>query len=250
MRVGFIGAGNMARALARGLGEPVLCTDSGSGRARQLAEELGGEALATNRELAEKADVVILAHKPVQLDAVASEVAGTARAVVSLLARTPQSEVARAYPDTPVIRAEPNLPVEVGRGVTAIAEPEVDVDEALWAEVNALFGKVGSVVVLPERLMTVAGGCAGVGPAYWALLIEAQVDAAVRRGLPAAQATELVAGTMRGTAELLHARGGDTLQLRREVTSPGGTTSRGLAALERGGVRAAFHAALDAVVDG
>jgi pyrroline-5-carboxylate reductase len=98
--------------------------------------------------------------------------------------------------------------------------------------------------------MTVAGGCAGVGPAYWALLVEAQVDAAVRRGIPAAQATELVAGTMRGTAELLHARGVDTFALRREVTSPGGTTSRGLAALERGGVRAAFHAALDAVVDG
>ena len=240
----------MARALARGLGEPVLCTDSGSGRARALADELGGEALASNRELAERADLVILAHKPVQLAAVAAEIAGTARAVVSLLARTPQADVARAYPDTPIVRAEPNLPVEVGKGVISIAQPEGEVDDALWAAVQDLFAKVGTVVILPERLMTVAGGCAGVGPAYWALLIEAQVDAAVRRGIPAAQASELVAGTMRGTAELLHARGVDTLQLRREVTSPGGTTSRGLAALERGGVRAAFHAALDAVVDG
>jgi pyrroline-5-carboxylate reductase len=250
MRVGFIGAGNMARALARGLGEPVLCTDAGSGRAKALAEELGGEALSSNRELAEEADLVILAHKPVQLEAVASEVAGVAKAVVSLLARTPQADVARAYPATPVIRAEPNLPVEVRRGVTSIAEPEGEVDDALWATVEGLFGKVGAVVVLPERLMTVAGGCSGVGPAYWALLVEAQVDAAVRRGIPAAEATKLVAGTMRGTAELLHARGVDTFALRREVTSPGGTTSRGLAALERGGVRAAFHAALDAVVDG
>jgi pyrroline-5-carboxylate reductase len=248
MRVGFIGAGNMARALARGLGDPVLCTDSGSGRAKALADELGGEALASNRELAEKADLVILAHKPVQLDAVAGEVAGTAKAIVSLLARTPQADVARAYPGTPVIRAEPNLPVEVGRGVISIAES--DADPELLQTVHDLFARVGTVVVLPERLMTVAGGCSGVGPAYWALLVEAQVDAAVRRGIPAAQATALVAGTMRGTAELLHARGVDTLALRREVTSPGGTTSRGLAALERGGVRAAFHAALDAVVDG
>jgi pyrroline-5-carboxylate reductase len=250
MRVGFIGAGNMARALARGWGEPVLCTDSGSGRAQALAAELGGEAVASNHELAEKADLVILAHKPVQLDAVAAEIAGTARAVVSLLARTPQAEVAKAYPGTPIIRAEPNLPVEVRRGVTSIAEPEAAVAPELRQAVHDLFARVGAVVVLPERLMTVAGGCSGVGPAYWALLIEAQVDAAVRRGIPAAQATELVSGTMRGTAELMHSKGMDTLALRREVTSPGGTTSRGLAALERGGVRAAFHAALDAVVDG
>jgi pyrroline-5-carboxylate reductase len=248
MRVGFIGAGNMARALARGLGEPVLCTDSGSGRAQQLAQELGGEALTSNRELAETADLVILAHKPVQLEAVAGEIAGTAKAIVSLLARTPQADVAAAYRGTPVIRAEPNLPVEVRRGVTSIAES--DVDPQLQQAVHDLFGRVGLVVTLPERLMTVAGGCSGVGPAYWALLVEAQIDAAVRRGIPAAEATKLIAGTMRGTAELLHARGVDTLALRREVTSPGGTTSRGLAALERGGVRAAFHAALDAVVDG
>jgi pyrroline-5-carboxylate reductase len=250
MRVGFIGAGNMARALARGLGEPVLCTDSGSGRAQQLAQELGGEAVPTNRELAEAADLVILAHKPVQLDAVAGEIAGTAKAVVSLLARTSQADVARAYPGTPVIRAEPNLPVELRRGVTSIAEPEGEVDEAVLNAVYELFGRVGAVVTLPERLMTVAGACSGVGPAYWALLVEAQVDAAVRRGIPAAEATKLVLGAMHGTAELLQAREGDTLALRREVTSPGGTTARGLAALERGGVRAAFHAALDAVVDG
>ena len=76
MRVGFIGAGNMARALARGWGDPVLCTDSGSGRARALAEELGGEAVASNRELAERAELVILAHKPAQLQEVAWEASG------------------------------------------------------------------------------------------------------------------------------------------------------------------------------
>jgi pyrroline-5-carboxylate reductase len=116
----------------------VLCTDSGSGRAAALAAELGGEAPASNRELAERADLVILAHKPAQLEEVAGEIAGTAKAIVSLLARTPQADV---------------------------------------------------------------------------------------RG------------------------GGDTLALRRAVASPGGTTARGLAALERGGLRAAFAQAMDDVVD-
>ena len=250
MQVGFIGAGNMARALARGWGDPVLCTDSGSGRARALAEELGGEALGSNRELAERADVVILAHKPAQLAEVAWEAAGSAKAVVSLLARTPQADVRSAYPGVPVFRVEPNTAVEVGRGVLAFAESDVPVDGDLDRGVKELFARVGMVVEVPERLMGVAGGLSGVGPAYWALLVEAQVDAAVKRGMPAAMATELILGTMAGSAELIGARDGDTLQVRREVASPGGTTARGLAALERAGIRAAFVSAMDDVVGG
>jgi pyrroline-5-carboxylate reductase len=250
MQVGFIGAGNMARALARGWGEPVLCTDSGSGRARALAAELGGEAVETNRELAERADVVILAHKPAQLAEVAWEAAGAAKAVVSLLARTPQADVRGAYPGLPVFRVEPNTAVEVRRGVLAFAEPDVQLDDGLHERVKELFGRLGTVVEVPERLMGVAGAVSGVGPAYWALLVEAWVDAAVRRGMPAALASRLITETMAGSAELLRARDGDTLAMRREVASPGGTTARGLAALERGGVRAAFADAMDDVVGG
>jgi pyrroline-5-carboxylate reductase len=250
MQVGFIGAGNMARALARGWGDPVLCTDSGSGRARALAAELGGEAVDTNRELAERADVVILAHKPAQLAEVAWEAAGAAKAVVSLLARTSQADVRSAYPGLPVFRVEPNTAVEVRRGVLAFAEPDVQLDGDLHERVTELFGRVGTVVEVPERLMPVAGAISGVGPAYWALLAEAQVDAAVRRGMPAAMAGRLITETMAGSAELLRAREGDTLAMRREVASPGGTTARGLAALERGGVRTAFADAMDDVVGG
>jgi pyrroline-5-carboxylate reductase len=250
MQVGFIGAGNMARALARGWGDPVLCTDSGSGRAQALASELGGEAVASNRELAERVDLVILAHKPAQLAEVAWEAAGAAKAVVSLLARTPQADVRSAYPGVPVFRVEPNTAVEVGRGVLAFAESDVPVDGDLDQGVKERFARVGMVVEVPERLMGVAGGLSGVGPAYWALLVEAQVDAAVKRGMPAAMATELILGTMAGSAELIGAREGDTLQVRREVASPGGTTARGLAALERAGVRAAFVSAMDDVVGG
>src|SRR5690349_14052764 len=125
----------MARALALGWGEPVLCTDSGSGRASALAAEVGGEAVATNRGLAERA--------------------GTARAVVSILARTTQAEVRTAYPDTPVFRIEPNTPVAVRRGVLAFAEPDAPVDADLRARVRELFARVGTVVDVPEGLMRV-----------------------------------------------------------------------------------------------
>jgi pyrroline-5-carboxylate reductase len=248
MQVGFIGSGNMARALARGWGDPVLCTDSGSGRAAALAQELGGEAVASNRELAERADVVILAHKPAQLAAVAEEVGDAAKVVVSLLARATQAEVRAAYPSATVFRVEPNTAVEVGQGVLAFAVPDAEVDAGLQGSVQELFARVGSIVEVPEALMRVAGACSGVGPAYWALLVEAHVEAAVRKGMPAAVATRLVVETMAGSAALLRSRDGDTLGVRREVTSPGGTTARGLAALEREGVRAAFGAAMDDVV--
>ena len=248
MQVGFIGSGNMAGALARGWGEPVLCTDSGSGRAARLAQELGGEAVASNRELAERADVVILAHKPAQLAAVAEEVGDAARVVVSILARTAQAEVRAAYPAATAFCVQPNTPVELRRGVVAFAQPDGPVDEALAAGVKALFARVGTVVELPERLMPVAGAISGVGPAYWALLAEAWTDAAVRHGMPASQAATLVTETMAGTAALLTSRDGDTLAVRRAVASPGGTTARGLAALERGAVRAALAAAMDDVV--
>jgi pyrroline-5-carboxylate reductase len=247
MKVGLVGSGNMARALARGWGEPVLCTDSGSGRAAALAAEVGGEAVGSNAELAERADVVVLAHKPAQLEQVAAEAAGPAKAVVSLLARTSLEQLRAAYPDTPLVRVQPNTPAAVGKGVTLLAEPA---EEPLAGQVEELFGRVGVVIRLPEGILDAAAACSGVGPAYWALVAEAWVDAAIRRGIPAPHAKQLVTETMAGSAELLRASDHDTLALRREVTSPGGTTARGLAALERHGVRAALAAAMDDVLDG
>jgi pyrroline-5-carboxylate reductase len=248
MRVGLIGSGNMARALARGWGDPVLCSDTGSGRAQALVEELGGEALDTNVAVAERADLVVLCHKPAGLGAVAHEIAGIAKAVASVLGATPTARLQAAYAGTPVFAMMPNTAVEVRRGVVCYA-PAADVDPALEAEVLSLFGRLGRVVALEERLIEAASAVMGVGPAYHALIAEAQVDAAVRHGLKPKLASELVTETMGGTAALLAARGYDTLAVRREVTSPGGSTARGLAALERAGVRAAFQDAIDAVVD-
>jgi pyrroline-5-carboxylate reductase len=254
MQVGLIGAGNMARALARGWGDPVLCSDSGSGRAQALAEELGGEAVATNLEVAERADIVVLCHKPYQLDEVASQILDARKPIASVLGATSTARLQRAYPGCQVFALMPNTPVEVRRGVVVYAErspsphPDFVVDPAVESQVLELFGRLGTVVTVPERLLSAATAVTGVGPAYQALLAEAQVDAAVRHGLAAPLANRLVAETMAGTAELLAKRGYDTLAVRREVTSPGGSTARGLNALEEGGVRSAFQAAIDAVV--
>lgn len=248
MRVGLIGAGNMARALARGWGEPVLVSDSGSGRAAALAAEIGGEALPSV-EVAERSDLVVLCHKPAQLQVVAEEISGRVKAVVSVLGGITTAAVRTVYQPASVFHFSPNTAVEVRRGVTIYAEPEPEAqpDRALESEVISLFERLGSVVALPEQLMDAASTVSGVGPAYQALLTEAQVDAAVRYGLNARLASELVVKAMTGAAALLEARGYDTLAVRREVTSPGGSTARGLEALERHGVRTAFQAAMDAV---
>lgn len=249
MEIGIIGAGNMASALARGWGQPVLVTDSGSGRAAALAREVGGEAVASNAELAERADVIVLCHKPPQLKAVAQQTGGHARQVISVLGALPISVLRSAYPDAEVARAMPNTPVEVRRGVTCMTFDDRG-DAAFQAIARELFERVGTVVVLPERLMDVGTAVSGVAPAYLALVAEAQVDAAVRHGLPAPLAADLVGAALEGSAALLRARGGDTLALRREVASPGGLTARGLDALEHGGVRAAFSDAMAAVIAG
>jgi pyrroline-5-carboxylate reductase len=248
MRIGLIGAGNMARSLARGWGEPVVCADPMAERAQSLAAEVGGEAVASNVEVAERAELVVLCHKPAQLDAVAKEIGPHAQAVASILAATPLAKLREAYPGKPVYRFIPSLPVEVRQGaVVQAAAPEQDV--TLDASVSELFARLGTLVVLDDALVDVAMGLMSCAPAYVALVAEAQIDAGVRRGIPAAQGAELVVQTLAGTAELLRRRGYDTVAVRREVSSPGGLTARGVDALERGGLRTAFSDALDAVLD-
>jgi pyrroline-5-carboxylate reductase len=239
----------MAAAMARGWGDPVLCSDSGSGRAAALAAELGGEAFSSNVDVAERADLVVLCHKPRQLSEVAAELSGHVKAVASVLGGVSTGDLQTAYLGVPVLRLMPNTAVEVRRGVICYSAAR-DVDPAVEADVVALFERLGSVVALPESLIEAATAVMGVGPAYHALVAEAQVDAAVRHGLGAPLAGRLVSETMAGTAALLTAHDYDTLAIRRGVTSPGGSTARGLEALERGGVRSAFGAAMDAVVNG
>jgi pyrroline-5-carboxylate reductase len=247
MRIGLIGAGNMATALARGWREPVVVADVDHGRAQALVAELGGEAPGSNAYVADAADAVVLCHKPAQLEAVAEEIRDRAKAVVSILGGTPLAAVEAAYPDVPVYRFMPNIPAEVGQGVFCYA-PGARASEGPEQDVLELFGRAGTVVKLPESLIEPATAVMGCGPAFFALVVEALVDAGVRHGLPPDDAGRLAVETMAGTAAVLREHGDDTSGLRRRVTSPGGSTARGLAALERGRVRAAFSDAVDAVV--
>lgn len=223
----------------------MLCSDGGSGRAVALAAELGGRA-ASNIEVAGEADLVVLCHKPAQFQAVAEEIGDRAKSVTSVVGGVSVADLQTAYPGAAVFRLEPNTPVEVRRGVICYSRAP-DVDPELEREVMTLFERLGKVVPVAERLLGAASAVMGVGPAYMALVVEAQVDAAVRYGLTPGVAGRLAAETMIGTAALLATRDYDTLTVRREVTSPGGTTAQGLDALERGGLRSAFQAAFDRV---
>src|SRR6476469_4467665 len=112
MKLGFIGAGNMASALARGIGEPVFVTDVVPGKAEALVEAVGGEVLETPAYVADAADAIVLAHKPGQLAEVAEQVGGRARTVVSILGAVPTSRIEEAYPEASVHRFLPNIPIE------------------------------------------------------------------------------------------------------------------------------------------
>lgn len=229
----------MAAAMARGLRGAVdgmLFTDSGSGRAAKLAAEVGGEVADSNRELAERADVVVLAVKPARLEEAADEL-GTPKVVVSLLGATSLEKVRTAFPGAQAVRVMPNVGVEVGRGVLCVAggpDPEL----------RRLFERLGHVVELADAQFDTATAVMGCAPAYLALAVEAIAAAGTADGLDPALARELVVETAAGTAELLRHR--DPAEVRAAVASPGGSTEAGLEALDREGGREVFEAAVRA----
>lgn len=242
MIVGFVGSGNMAAAMARGLQgavEAMLFTDGGSGRAAELAAELGGEALDSNRNLAQRADAVVIAVKPAKLEDAAVELS-EARVVVSLLGATPLERLRAAFPGADVVRVMPNVGVEVRKGVLCVAGSG-------HPGVRAMLEGLGHVVELPDSQFDAATAVMGCAPAYLALAVEAIADAGAADGLDPGLARELVVETAIGTAELLRTH--HPADLRRAVASPGGSTEAGLEALDREGAREAFEAAVRASLE-
>jgi pyrroline-5-carboxylate reductase len=249
VKLGLIGAGNMASALARGIGKPVLVADVDEPKARALAEELGGEAVGSNAELAERADAVVLCHKPKQLDEVAEQVAGHARTVVSILAATPIAELERAYPGVPVYRFIPNIPAEVRKGVLCYV-PGTRAGEGPEQEILELLGRAGAIIPLAsEPLIEPAMALMSCGPAFMALVAESFAEAGASYGLAADEALRMTVETMAGTAAYLREHDYDTRAVRMRVATPGGTTERGLIALEERGLADVCRAAVDAVVE-
>ena len=248
MKIGFIGAGSMATALARGLHEPALVYDVDPGRAEVLAQQVGGEALDSGAAVAERADVVVLAHKPAHLEDAAEGVAGTAKAVASIVAATPIARLEQVYPDVPVYRFIPNIPVEIGRGVLCYV-PGTHASDGPEEELLKLLGRCGTVIPLDEPLLEPATALMSCGPAFIALVVEAMADAGSRHGLDPDLSRRLVVETMAGSAAFLDSTGLDAEGLRSRVATPGGLTERGLKVLEDKGLRDAFDGAIDLVVE-
>ncbi len=254
-KIAFVGAGRMAEALLEGLlvsecAEPerLAATDVSADRRELVKRRFGVRALSDNAEAVAWADVVVLAVKPQQVEAVMDSIAAglAGRLLVSIAAGVPIDRLTGRVPaDVRVVRVMPNAPALVREGMSAVAFGQgiLDEDRAL---VLQLFEAVGRVVTVEERLMDAVTGLSGSGPAYACLAIEALADGGVKMGLPRNVAEMLAAQTMLGAARMLLVSGEHPARLKDRVASPGGTTMAGLHQLEHGRLRATLIAAVEA----
>ena len=268
-RIAIIGGGSMGEALLSGIlragrdAKDVVVSERVADRADYLSRAYSVRAVSID-EAVENSSIVILAVKPGDVESVVTQIASAAtqakrstveQVLVSVAAGvTTAFFEARLPAGTPVIRVMPNAPALVGAGISALAGGRFATAEQVAAAAE-LFTGVGRALVVPESQIDAVTAVSGSGPAYYFLFVEALVDAAVAAGLSRAVATDLAVQTMAGSATMLLERREaatagrpDTTaaELRAMVTSPGGTTAAGLRELERGGLRAAVAAAVDA----
>jgi len=254
--IGFIGAGNMAEAMIRGLLEARLVTadrliasDIVEARRQGIDQRYGVRTVAEGRDVAAKASILILAVKPQDMEAALKGIAMTVdqtKTIISVAAGTPIAFIAERLPaKARIIRVMPNAPALVLAGAAAIAKGEhATAQDLQMAEV--IFSAVGKAVVVEEKHLDAVTGLSGSGPAYVFLFIEALADGGVKMGLPRDVATLLAAQTVLGAAKMLLEGGRHPAELKDTVTSPGGTTIAGLHALESGGLRGILMEAVEA----
>lgn len=246
-RIGFVGAGNMAKALVRGFVASglvdtarVQASDVSEERRTEASRDLGIVTHADNASLARFANLLVIAVKPQVVGAVLEELAplvmpGTL--VISIAAGVTLSSIEGRLPaGTRAVRAMPNTPAIAGAAATAVSAGSHATPEDLELA-TTLFGAVGRVVTVDEGLMDAVTGLSGSGPAYVMLMIEALTEGGVKVGLGPEAALLLASQTVYGAAKLLLETGEQPARLREMVTSPGGTTVAGLKALESGGLR-------------
>ena len=259
LTIGFIGAGKMATALARGFlraglatAEDLVGSDFSSEAREAFAQATGARTTAQNREVAAAASTLILAVKPDQVPGVLDEIAGDLTAdhlLISIAAGLPLAKLeARLRPSARVIRVMPNTPALVGASATGFAagKAALPADAAL---ARRLFSAVGVAFQVKEALLDAVTGLSGSGPAYVYLFIEALSDGGVAAGLPRGVATQLAAQTLLGGARMVLETGLHPGALKDMVASPGGTTIEGLHALELGGLRGTVMNAVRAAAD-
>jgi pyrroline-5-carboxylate reductase len=255
-RMGFLGAGQMATALARGwlaadlLGtEYTLASDPYSPARDAFQQQTGIRCVADNRAVVEAADVLVLAVKPQSLPELVREVGGAVASrhlVLSIVTGVSLRQLGDSLGgECRVVRIIPNTPCLVGASASAFAGND-RATEADLKLVERLFNAVGLALRLEEKLLDAVTGLSGSGPAFVYVMIEALSDGGVRMGLPRAVATQMAAQTVLGAAKMVLQTGQHPGVLKDQVASPGGTTIAGLHALERGGVRAALMNAVEA----
>lgn len=226
-------------------------TDAVPAFAERLAEETGVRYAPTNTDLVDSSDLVLLAVKPADVDeALVETVAQFGRGCIlaSIVAGRTLASLEMLFPvEVPVIRLMPNVAVSVCAGTICMA-PGTNVDLDTEEEVVELFGKLGRVIILKEKLFAAATAVSGSGPGFLAVIIDAFIDAGVMAGLSSATARELAYSMMEGTAQVLTSSNISPSELRHMVTSPAGTTAAGIAQMERDGVRSAIIDAVQAAV--
>lgn len=255
-KIGFIGAGRMATALAQGFlkaglaaPEELIASDPSPGAADQFAKATGCRTFDDNRAVASQCDVLFLAVKPQHMSAALAPLREAVRSrhlVVSIAAGINCDRLARELGDAPrIVRVMPNTPCLIGYGASGycLGPNATPADGELVA---SLLSSVGRAFEVSEKLLDAVTGLSGSGPAYVYQVVEALSDGGVRMGLPRDVATALAAQTVRGAAEMVIATGEHPAVLKDQVTSPGGTTIAGLQALEAGGLRSALMAAVEA----
>lgn len=257
--IGFIGAGRMATALARGFidaqivgPERIVACDVSETAARAFVESTGARLVDDAASVCQTADIVVLAVKPQQMDAVLQTLAGHIREdqlVISIAAGIPIARYVRHLGErVRLVRVMPNTPCLVGASASAFAVGGAATDQDA-AIVERLLQSVGIALRVPEHLMDAVTGLSGSGPAYVYVFIEALADAGVRVGLPRDVAQRLAAQTVFGAAKMVLHTGQHPAVLKDAVASPGGTTIAGLHALERRAFRSTAYEAVWAATE-
>ncbi len=254
-KIAFLGAGNMAEALMKGLlragtaAERIIATARRPERAAEIQRSYGIEVGADNEKATAEADIVVLSVKPQAMDKLLTAIAPAAsrkKLFISVAAGVPIAAIERRLGGgARIVRAMPNTPALVGAGATAIAKGAHATDADLSLAAN-IFRAVGTATVVEESLLDAVTGLSGSGPAYIFLIIEALSDAGVKVGLPRYTALALAAQTVLGSARLLIETGAHPGHLKDQVTSPGGTAIAGLHTLEAGGLRTTLIDAVEA----
>jgi pyrroline-5-carboxylate reductase len=256
VRIAILGTGKIGESLLAGLRSSdwadIVASSRREERANELRERHGVEATTSNAEAIKGADVVVVAVKPQDIETLLGEIGHLLKpdqTVLSVAAAVTTARIERhVADDVPVVRSMPNAPATVHEGIAGMCAGRHAGREHL-DRAGTVLRAVGDVVEIPEEQMDAITAVSGSGPAYYALLAEAMIEAGILLGLSREVSTKLVVQTMLGTAKLLRDERVHPVELREAVTSPGGTTIRAIRELEQAGVRAAFLNAINAAME-